>query len=149
MKTAERHWETRRHNTNPFRIHFVPPLARLLICVTQCTRCRTRTVNECNAHLLLHELAEHDNLVEAVEQLGAEEASQLVHHLLAHGHVRAAVGVVRGQREAQLVVPTLGDHLAAHVGGHHHQRVLKANHAALRVRQPPILQHLQPAQFSV
>ena len=49
---------------------------------------------------MLLQLAKHHHFVEAVEQLGAEEAAQLVHHLVAHGGITTAVRVARVEREA-------------------------------------------------
>eukprot|EP00976_Prorocentrum_cordatum_P070015 1179774-Prorocentrum_minimum.AAC.2 len=93
-------------------------------------------------HLLAVELLEHHHLVEAVEQLRLEVRPQLLHDQPAHARVRRFLRIVARELEAERAAP-LGDHRAAHVGGHDHHRVLERNHAALRVRQPPVLHHLQ------
>mmetsp|Transcript_58070 Transcript_58070/g.165337 ORF Transcript_58070/g.165337 Transcript_58070/m.165337 type:complete len:424 (-) Transcript_58070:428-1699(-) len=81
--------------------------------------------------------AEDDAVVDAVQELGAED----VGHGLAHsvGHFCLLLrGILAVQLQAQI-----RDGLAPHVGRHDDDRVLEIHGAALRVRQPPVVQQLE------
>src|SRR4051812_1048316 len=90
--------------------------------------------------LLLLQLVEHDHVVDAVEELGAEDLLQLSHDPVLHVVVRDA-GLVVGDGEAERRVPR--DLLGADVRRHDHDRVTEVDRPALRVRQAPVLQDLQ------
>mmetsp|Transcript_20104 Transcript_20104/g.33574 ORF Transcript_20104/g.33574 Transcript_20104/m.33574 type:complete len:214 (+) Transcript_20104:276-917(+) len=94
--------------------------------------------------LLLVQRLEDDDLIQTVEELGPEEAFQLVMHLglepLVHGHV----GIIGTSIKAQaLSDQRLLNLLGSAVGGQNDQSVLERNDAALGVRQMSILQDLQ------
>jgi hypothetical protein len=95
-------------------------------------------------HLLLRELPEHDDLVQAVEELWPEVALQLlVDQALdaAVAHVLLRLLVVGAQEEAEAAAALL-DHAGTHVGGHDDERVLEVHGAALAVREAAVLQNL-------
>jgi hypothetical protein len=85
------------------------------------------------AQLLGGELAEDDDLVDAVEELGAEVLAQR-----AQDHARAGPPRPRRRRRAEADTGAApGDRLGAEVAGHHDHGVLEVDRAALRVGQPP------------
>ena len=88
--------------------------------------------------LLLVELREHDDVVDAVEELGLEVALQLFLDLALHA-------VVRGRAVALDLEPdrTARDVARAQVGGHDDDRVLEVDHAALTVGQATLFEDLQ------
>src|SRR4051812_11498739 len=90
--------------------------------------------------LLLLQLVEHDHVVDAVEELGAEDLLQLSHDPVLHVVVRDA-GLVVGDGEAERRVAS--DLLGADVRRHVHDRVTEVDRPALGVRQAPVLQDLQ------
>src|SRR3954463_12229633 len=90
--------------------------------------------------LVLGELVEDDDVVDAVEELGPEDLLKLAHDPRLHVVVRDP-GLVVGDREAERRVPR--DLARPDVRGHDHDRVAEVDRAALRVRQPPVLQDLQ------
>ena len=77
----------------------------------------------------LIERVEHDDLVDAVDELRAELRLDLRQH--------------RSLDEARIVARHLLDHLRAEIGGHHHHGVLEIDGAALPVGHAPVVQHLQ------
>ena len=82
--------------------------------------------------LLLTQRTEDHDIVHAVEKLRPEALPQQLHHLLpCRVKRRFAVQVLRLQQ------------MRAQVRGHDQHRVLEVHRAALRVRQPPIVEHLQ------
>src|SRR4051794_32790102 len=90
--------------------------------------------------LVLGELVEDDDVVDAVEELGPEDLLELAHDPRLHVVVRDP-GLVVGDREAERRVPR--DLARPDVRGHDHDGVPEVDRAALRVRQPPVLQDLQ------
>ena len=74
------------------------------------------------------ERVEDDDVVDAVQELGAEVLAQRLHHLVANRVVRAARG---------------GDRLAAEVGRHDDDRVLEVDRAPLAVGQAAVVEQLQ------
>src|SRR4051812_8826993 len=90
--------------------------------------------------LLLLQLVEHDHVVDAVEELGAEDLLQLSHDPVLHVVVRDP-GLVVGDGEAERRVAS--DLLRADVRRHDHDRVTEVDRPPLRVRQAPVLQDLQ------
>ena len=92
------------------------------------------------------EVAEDDDLVEPVEQLGPEVALELLEHERADpavGPVLGGLAVHPAQVEADASAPALADHAGADVGGHDEQHVFERDGAALRVRQAAVLEDLQ------
>src|SRR5690625_4283709 len=89
--------------------------------------------------LVLRELVEHDGVVDTVEELRTEVLLKLFLHLVLHPHVTQRLVV--GRREPE--VDPLGDVPGSEVGGHDDDRVLEVDHPALRVAEPPVLEHLQ------
>src|SRR4051812_775423 len=90
--------------------------------------------------LLLLQLVEHDDVVDAVEELGAEDLLQLSHDPVLHVVVRDAGLVVRDGEPERGVASDL---LRADVRRHDHDRVTEVDRPPLRVRQAPVLQDLQ------
>ena len=82
---------------------------------------------------------EHDDLVNAVQELGAEVLLQLVGNLRLHLFI--AGGLVPGPREAE--VDALADVAGTEVGGHHDDGVLEVHHTALCVREATLIEDLQ------
>src|SRR2546427_828497 len=79
--------------------------------------------------VLLVQGVEHDDLVDAVDELGPELGLHLGHD--------------RGLDEAGIVSLHLLDHVRAEVGGHHDYRVLEIHGAALAVGHAAVVEHLQ------
>ena len=73
---------------------------------------------------------EQDDLVQAVEEFGAEMPANHFHHLVLD------IGDL-------LIVAEIGEELAAKVAGQDDQRVREIHHAALPVGQAAVIQHLQ------
>src|SRR5215203_2311756 len=90
------------------------------------------------AHVLALELVEDDDLVDPVEELGAEDLAQLARNPGFHLLV-GETGVVRAEAQRLGLV----DRLSPDVGGHDENDVLEVHGAALRVRELPVLQYLQ------
>ena len=89
------------------------------------------------ADLLLGERGEHDDLVDAVEELRTDGLLQQVEHLgLRLGH--DALTVVVGQ-----LLETVADERRTHVARHNDDRVFEVHRAALVVRQAAVVEHLQ------
>ena len=74
---------------------------------------------------------EHDNLVEAVQELGPEELLHLAHHAALDFLIGKAL--LRIGREAKR--RGFGDLASAHVRGHDDNRVAEVDRAALRIGQ--------------
>mmetsp|Transcript_26776 Transcript_26776/g.58372 ORF Transcript_26776/g.58372 Transcript_26776/m.58372 type:complete len:1072 (-) Transcript_26776:90-3305(-) len=95
--------------------------------------------------LLLGQLAEHNDLIQTVQELRSEVALEL----LVHQGLDAAVALVLlgllviGAQEEAKVAATLLNHAGTHVGGHDDERVLEVNGAALAVCQAAVLQNLK------
>src|SRR5579864_3171614 len=89
--------------------------------------------------LFLVQLVEDDDLVDAVEQLGAEDLLQLAHDAALHLVVGEPALVA--DREAERLV--LRDRRGADVRGHDHDRVPEVDAAPLGVGQLPLLQDLE------
>src|SRR4051794_20047315 len=90
--------------------------------------------------LVLLQLVEDDDVVDAVEELGPEHLLELAHDATLHVLVGHA-GLVVGDREAERGVPR--DLAGPDVRGHDHDRVAEVHRAALRVGQAAVLQDLQ------
>ena len=89
--------------------------------------------------LLLGELVEHDDVVDAVEELGAEVLLQLVVDLVLHPLVVRALVVALGEARARPPWRCPG----AQVRREDDDGVLEVDRPALAVGQPAVLQHLQ------
>src|SRR4029077_19552202 len=79
--------------------------------------------------LLLDEAVEDDDLVDPVEELGAELPAQRVHDVLAH--------------ELIILPGELGDEGRADVAGHDDHDVLEVDGAALTVGEPAVVEDLE------
>ncbi len=79
--------------------------------------------------VLLVQRVEHDDLVDAVDELGPE--------------LRLHLRQDRGLDEAGIVALHLLDHVRAEVGGHHDHGVLEIHGAALAVGHAAVVEHLQ------
>src|SRR5699024_7071451 len=91
--------------------------------------------------LVAGQLVEDHDLVDTVEELGAEVLLQLVVDLVLHAVVLGiGIGFV-ASAEAQ--ADSLGDVLGAQVRGEDQHGVLEVHHAALAVGETTILEHLQ------
>src|SRR5829696_3332062 len=90
------------------------------------------------AHVLALELVEHDDLVDPVEELGAEDLAQLARDAALHLLV-GETGIVRAEAQRLGLV----DGLRPDVGGHDEDDVLEVHGAALRVCELSVLQNLQ------
>src|SRR5215211_3243236 len=90
------------------------------------------------AHVLALELVEDDDLVDPVEELGAEDLAQLARDPALHLLV-GETGVVGAEAQRLGLV----DRLRPDVGGHDQDHVLEVHGAALRVRELPVFQYLQ------
>ena len=73
---------------------------------------------------------EHDDVIDAVDELGPEVLLHDLHHRALHALVVALAG--------QLL-----DHLRAEVRGHDDDGIAKIDRAALAVGQPAVIEHLQ------
>mmetsp|Transcript_3026 Transcript_3026/g.11268 ORF Transcript_3026/g.11268 Transcript_3026/m.11268 type:complete len:911 (+) Transcript_3026:148-2880(+) len=93
------------------------------------------------AHLVLVELAEDDDLVEAVEELGAEVVLELLVDELLDALVGGVLGVVV-ELEAEAAAALLDDG-GADVGGEDDEGVLEVDHATLGVGEAAILKNLK------
>ncbi len=81
---------------------------------------------------------EHDDVVQAVQELGVEHAVHLVAHLLLHLLVgRLRVGFLEPH------APALADVPAADVRRHDDDGVLEVDHTPVVVREMPFVEHLQ------
>src|SRR5260370_31950147 len=76
---------------------------------------------------------EHNRLVHAVQELRPEMVAQFVENRVLHPGVPVA-------RER---TPIFQDAMAADIGRHDHNRVLKVDRAALTIGKPPIIKNLQ------
>ena len=89
--------------------------------------------------VLARELLEHHNVVDTVEQLGAEQALELAH--------RAALDLTRRETllagSAKANARILCDLAGAHVGRHDDHGVAEVDRLALAIGQTTLLQHLQ------
>ncbi len=85
------------------------------------------------ADVLRLERMEHDHVVDAIDELGPEMLADDFHDLRLH------LLVVRSTRE-------LLDTLAAQVRRHDDDRVAEVHGAALAVREPAVVEHLQQAR---
>ena len=89
--------------------------------------------------ILARELLEHHDVVDAVEQLGAEQALELAH--------RTAADLARGKAllagGAKAHARILRDLASAHVGRHDDHGVAEIDRLALAIGQAALLQHLQ------
>ena len=85
------------------------------------------------AHLLTLQAMEQDDLIDAVEEFGAEMAAHHTHHLVAHG-----IGIL---------ALTLGhEKFRAEIRGHHDQRVAEIHRAALAVGEASVIEYLEAAR---
>ena len=82
---------------------------------------------------------EDDDLVDAVQELGAEDLLELAHDPVLHLVVGEAGVVADGEAEGLV----LGDRGRADVRRHDHDRVAEVDLAALGVRQLPVLEDLE------
>src|SRR5262249_28817532 len=89
--------------------------------------------------LLLRELREDDHLVDAVQELGAEDLLQVAHDARLHVLVGEALLV----REVEAERDVLRDRGRADVRRHDHDHVPEVDLAPLRVGQLPVLEDLQ------
>src|SRR4051794_37280274 len=89
--------------------------------------------------LVLRELVEHQDVVDAVEELGPERLLELAHDAALHVVVRQAGLVAHGEPDAGV----LRDLRRPEVRGHDHDRVPEVDRAPLGVGQPAVLQDLQ------
>ena len=80
--------------------------------------------------MFLRQPVEQDDLVQPVEELGAEMPAHHIHHL-------------RFDIRDLLVIVHIGEILAAEIAGQDDQRIAEIDHAALPVGQPPVVEHLQ------
>ncbi len=81
-------------------------------------------------HVLAAQAVEQDDLVDAVEEFGAEMPAHHRHHL-------------RLDALAVLAFLLADEIFGAEIGGHHDQHVAEIDCAALAVRQPPVVEDLQ------
>ena len=88
--------------------------------------------------ILARELAEHDYVVHAVEELGAHGLLERLHHLVPHQRPLALVAALA---KAHGALPP--ERRRAHVGGHDYHGVLEVDGAALAVGQAAVLHYLQ------
>ncbi len=79
------------------------------------------------------ERMEHDDLVDAVQELRAEVLPQHVHHLPARAFAERRVALADLFR----------NQVAADVGGHDYDAVLEVDGSALPVGEPPVVEQLQ------
>ena len=91
---------------------------------------RSSWISTIAAHLLAVQAMEQDDLVDPVEELGPERGPHHVHHLRTDG-----VDV--------LVLAETGQIFGAEVRRHDDHRVAEVHRAALAVRQPAVVEHLQ------
>ncbi len=88
---------------------------------------------------------EHDDLVEAVEELRAEALLEFGHHLVPHGPMPSPLLLARSPRrlysEAYLA-PAI-DPLGAHVGGHDEHTVTEVDGPTVGIGQTSVLHDLQ------
>jgi hypothetical protein len=92
------------------------------------------------------EVAEDDDLVEPVEQLGPEVPLELLEHERADAAVGAVLGrlaVHAAQVEADPAAPALADDRGADVGRHDQEHVFEGDGAALGVGEAAVLEDLQ------
>ncbi len=81
-------------------------------------------------HLLALQPMEQDDLVDAVQELGAEMRAHDGHHLVAHGVAVLALRLVH-------------EIFGAEIGGHDDERVAEIDGAALAVGEPAVVEHLE------
>ena len=91
------------------------------------------------AHLRFGELAEHDDVIQTVEELGAELLLELARHLVLHALI-ARFGVAP-HREA--CIGGLRDVTRAEIGRQNDDGVLEVHFAPLAIGQVAVIQHLQ------
>ena len=84
---------------------------------------------------------EHHNVVDTVEEFGAEVLLQLVIDLILHALILAVSIMLANRTEAH--AHSLGDVLGTKVGGEDQDRVLEIDNAALTVGKPAVFQHLE------
>ena len=89
--------------------------------------------------LVLRELVEHDDVVDAVEELRSEVLLELLLHLGLHALVGRVTLVLRGEAQGL----TLGHVAATEVGRHDDDGVLEVDHATLSIGEPALFEHLQ------
>src|SRR5207302_1155818 len=82
--------------------------------------------------------AEHDDVVDPVQELRPERALHLFHHALFHLVVRLLVGLLEEARRGPLA-----DDAGAEVRRHDQDGVLEVHHVAERVAQAAVVEHLQ------
>src|SRR5829696_1054731 len=90
------------------------------------------------AHVLALELVEDDDLVDPVEQLGAEDLAQLARDPALHLLVGETFLAPAEAKRLGLV-----DGLGPDVGGHDEHHVLEVHGATLRVGELPVLEYLE------
>ena len=89
--------------------------------------------------ILTRELLEHHNVVDTVEQLGAEQALELAHRAAADLTRREALLAGGAKAHARI----LRNLASAHVGRHDDHGVAEVDRLALAIGQAALLQHLQ------
>ena len=103
--------------------------------LTQVVHQQVRDLGE----ILARELLEHHNVVDTVEQLGAEQALELAHRAAADLTRREALLAGGAKANARI----LRDLASAHVGRHDDHGVAEVDRLALAIGQAALLQHLQ------
>ena len=95
--------------------------------------------------ILLRQGAEHDDVVDTVQELGTEGLAQFRHHSLL-GLGVCLVGVLLGLFVASVIAQLgarCGQRLGADVAGHDDDGVLEVHGAALRVGDAAVVQDLE------
>jgi hypothetical protein len=82
---------------------------------------------------------EHDDLVDAVEELGTEGALELLHDPILHLLVGQLLVGTCGEPDGRALLDVPG----SQVRGHDDDRVLEVHLVALRVREVPVFQDLE------
>jgi len=90
--------------------------------------------------ILVQELVEHDDVVDTVDKLRAEYLLQLAHHKLFRALKVALRSICfAGGCKAEALLLLLRDEARADVRGHDDDRVLKADHLAVRIGQTAVV----------
>ena len=126
---------TLRHNLVVGRIGKLDVHAVCDQALTQIVHQQVRNLGQ----VLARELLEHHDVVDTVEQLGAEQALELAH--------RTALDFTRGEAllagGAKTDTRILRDLAGAHVGRHDNHGVAEVDRLTLAISQATLLQHLQ------
>mmetsp|Transcript_96585 Transcript_96585/g.268469 ORF Transcript_96585/g.268469 Transcript_96585/m.268469 type:complete len:379 (-) Transcript_96585:2455-3591(-) len=95
-------------------------------------------------HVLAGQGPEDDDLIQAVEELGSEEALHLLVHELLHLRVALLTSVIPSpEAQSKAACGALLHRAAAKVGRHDHQRVGEGHGPALGVGEAAVVQQLQ------